>query len=171
MTIPMDDHGARDAPISLGATRAGALLYRVALDPSELPSVRARDLEAAWHGAREAAIASRTGASALAFRFAPRDGGPGTDLVLADVDALCWAASVDAHARLTTRFGLSVLLRLLGLVDLIARAGWAASLCVFRGDGADLDRRLLEAAARLPLTSDGRLDETGMRDAALAGSR
>ena len=90
--------------------------------------------------------------------------------MLADRDALTWAQAIDARFRLTTRVGLSILLRLLGLVDLLAHASWTASLCVFRRDGAELDQRLLDAAARLPLTSEGRLDETGMRTAATAAA-
>ena len=159
-----------DAPISLDLGPGGALLYRVALDPSRLPPVRTRDLQNAWHVAREAALAAsdRAGVPMRAFRFRAPGGGADTDLVLADEDALAWAAAIDARSRLTTRLGLSILLRLLGLVDLLAHAAWTAPLCVFRRDGADLDTRLLEAAARLPLTSEGRLDETGMRAAAAA---
>ena len=173
MGADMDDDAARPTPISLDRDAGGALLYRVALEPSELPPVRARDLERAWHVARAAALdaSARTSDPPVrAFRFRTPEGGPGTDLVLADRDALTWAQAIDARSRLTTRVGLSILLRLLGLVDLLAHASWTAPLCVFRRDGAVLDPRLLDAAARLPLTSDGRLDETGMRMAATAAA-
>ena len=169
----MDDDGARTAPIFLDRAEGGTLFYRVALDPSELPPVRPRDLETAWHVAREAALlaSDRTSPPPVrAFRFGGAAEGGGTDLVLADPDALTWAQALDARSRLTTRVGLSILLRLLGLVDLLAHASWTAPLCVFRRDGAALDPRLLAAAARLPLTSEGRLDETGMRAAASAAA-
>ena len=86
-----------------------------------------------------------------------------TDLLLADPDACAWADALDQRDGLATRSGLSLCLRLLGLVELIARAPWAAGFCALRADGAKLHPALLEAAGRLPLTRDGLLDETRLR--------
>ena len=67
------------------------------------------------------------------FRFRRPDGSY-TDLALADRDARCWAGAVDRTAGLTSSYGLSLCLRLLALVDLLARArgpsrcaGWSAT--------------------------------------------
>ncbi len=60
-------------------------------------------------------------------------------------------------------YGLSVCLRLLALVDLLARVRWADPLCRLQRDGADLHPVLLRAAATTPLTQDARFDETGFR--------
>jgi hypothetical protein len=54
-------------------------------------------------------------------------------------------------------------LRLLALVDLLARVRWADSLCVLQRDGAELHPSLLRAAATAPLTAEARFDETAFR--------
>jgi hypothetical protein len=146
--------------------RDGRLTYLVPVAPEELPPVRGRELQAAWDAAREAAIEAGldggAGAVVRAFRFCRQDGAE-TDLVLEDPDACAWAGAVDRRAGLATRSGLSVCLRLLGLVELIGRAGWTDAFCALRSDGAELHPALLEAAGRLPLTEDGLLDETRLR--------
>ena len=159
-----------DELISVGMSGDGALVYRVALAPSALPAVRRRDLEWAWSVARQSAIdcTDRRGAAAVRlFRF-ERDG-HATDLVLADADARLWADAIDRACGLGTRFGLSVCLRLLGLLDLIASERWATAFCLFRRDGADVHPALVDAAAHLPLTADGRLDQNGVQDAIRGG--
>jgi hypothetical protein len=60
-------------------------------------------------------------------------------------------------------YGLSVCLRLLALVELLARVRWADPLCQLQRDGAELHPVLLRAAASAPLTPDARFDETGFR--------
>jgi len=147
--------------ISVAETRDGCMTYLVTLGTEQLPAVAGRDLRAAWDAARDAAARDAWGV-ARAFRFQRQDG-EATDLVLADADACAWAGAIDARAGLATAHGLSLCLRLLALVELIATASWAAALCEFRRDGAALHPALLDAAGRLPLTSEGRLDETLMR--------
>jgi hypothetical protein len=139
----------------------GALTYLIALAPDALPPVRARDLAAAWDAARAAATAEAWGAPRF-FRFRRPDGSV-TDLALADPDAGCWAAAVDATVGLGTALGMSLCLRLLGLVDLLATARWAKPLVALRRDGAEIDPTLLQAAATLPLTHEARLDEIRVR--------
>ena len=68
-----------------------------------------------------------------------------------------------APSGLRNSYGLAVCLRLLALVDLLARARWADSLCLLRRDGAELHPSLLGAAASAPLTAEARFDETGFR--------
>ena len=104
--------------------------------------------------------------AARGFRFTLPEGGH-TDLLLADPDACCWAAAVDRTVGLHTRYGLSLCLRLLALVDLLARAGWTAGLFRLKRDGADIDWSLLRAAASAPMTREARFDEQRLR-AALA---
>ena len=123
--------------------------------------MRGRDLERAWYAAREAALA-QPGASTAVFRFRRADGSYG-DLALADRDACCWADAVDGTVGLRNSYGLALCLRLLALVDLLARARWADSLCRLERDGAELHPSLLGAAASTPLTAEARFDETGFR--------
>lgn len=91
-----------------------------------------------------------------------------TELALADPDACCWAAAVDATVGMHTGYGLSVCLRLLALVDLLARAHWARPLFRLTGTGAELDPALLRTAAITPLNPQARFDEAPFR-ALLAG--
>jgi hypothetical protein len=151
------------SPVRVGAAADGTLTYLVDLPPEALPAVRGRDLEQAWESARAAAGATIWGAARL-FRFR-RDDGSFTDLALADPDACCWAGAIEDSVGMGTSYGLSLCLRLLALVDLIARAPWAAALCVFgrRGRAAELHPALLRAAAQAPLTADARFDESGFR--------
>jgi hypothetical protein len=111
--------------------------------------------------AREAAIASVRGGT-RGFRFLRRDGTT-TDLALADPDASCWAAAVDETVGLGTCYGLSLCLRLLALVELLARSPWAGGFYRLERDGAELDRSLLQAAATTPLTAEARFDEAVFR--------
>jgi hypothetical protein len=135
----------------------GAVSYLITVPPEALPPVRPRDLAAAWEAARSAATAEAWGAPRF-FRFRRPDDSV-TDLALADPDASCWAAAVDGTVGLASTLGMSLCLRLLGLVDLLATAAWAKPLVCLRRDGAEIDPALLRAAATLPLTREARLDE------------
>ena len=123
--------------------------------------MRARDLDAAWQRARAAAIQEHWGDMRL-FRFR-RDDGQDLDLALADPDAACWAAAADRVATLASEYGLSLCLRLLALVALMARAGWAKSYFTLRRDGADIAPALLTAAATTALTRDALFDADALR--------
>jgi len=155
------DPSEHPASVHVGAGPDGSLTYLVDLPPEELPPVHRRDLERAWYAARDAALADRWGV-ARGFRFRREDGSY-SDLALADRDACCWAGAVDHTVGLRNSYGLSVCLRLLALVDLLARVRWADSLCLLQRDGAELHPMLLRAAATAPLTADARFDETGFR--------
>ncbi len=149
------------ASVHVGSRPDGSLTYLVAVPPEELPPVQRRDLERAWYAAREAALSQRWGVARF-FRFQHPDGSVG-DLALADPDARCWAGAVEGTIGLRNSYGLSVCLRLLALVDLLARARWADPLCQLQSDGAELHPSLLRAAASMPLGPDARFDETGFR--------
>jgi hypothetical protein len=139
----------------------GWLTYTVGCAPAALPPVSRRDLDAAWHAARQAALAGEWGAI-RGFSFAEPDGET-LDIALADRDACCWARAVDSRVGLQSRYGVSVLLRLLALVSLIASASWSRPLCRLSRDGADLDPSLLAAAASEPLNEAGQFDELAFR--------
>lgn len=159
------DESARQGPIRVATAPDGVRAYTSVVPPEALPSVRPRDLAAAWDAARERAMAhDAEGAwgEARFFRF-PRRDGPATELALADPDACCWAAAIEATTGLASLTGLSLCLRLLALVHLIADSGWSRAWVSFRRDGARLDPRLLEAAARVPLTAQGLLDPILLR--------
>ena len=84
-------------------------------------------------------------------------------LRLADRDALCWAGAVERVVGMGTSYGLSLCLRLLALVDLLAHARWAAGLFSLRRGQAELSPALLGAAAAAPLTAEARFDECRLR--------
>jgi hypothetical protein len=152
----------QSSSVRIGAGPDGSLTYFVELPPEDLPPVHRRDLERAWYAARDAALAERWGVARF-FRFQRPDGTYG-DLALGDRDACCWAGAVDGTVGLRNFYGLSVCLRLLALVDLLARVRWADSLCLLRRDGAELHPSLLRAAASAPLTAEARFDESGFRN-------
>lgn len=147
--------------VRVGAGPDGAFTYLVAMPPEALPAVHRRDIESAWNAAHGAAAASRWGA-ARAFRFRRGDGTV-TDLALEDDDARCWADAVDGTVGMGTSYGVSLCLRLLALVDLLARAAWTRGLYAVAHDGTEFHPALLEAAANEPLDSDARFDEQRFR--------
>ena len=147
--------------IRVGAGPDGSLTYLVELPPEALPPVGKRDLERAWHAARQAAIGQHWG-PVRGFRFNRPDGSH-TDLALADRDARCWAWAIDHLSGIGTSHGLSLCLRLLALVDLLAHARWLRPLFHLARDGAELHPAVLRTAATLPLTAEARFDETGFR--------
>jgi hypothetical protein len=153
--------GSSSGTIRVGGDPDGLLTYLIDLAPEALPSVCKRDLERAWYAARDAALAERQGA-VRGFRFKRPDGSH-TDLALADRDARCWVGAVDRSMGIANPTGLSLCLRLLALIDLLARAPWARSLFHLARDGAEFHPALLRAAASQPLTKDARFDEAGFR--------
>jgi hypothetical protein len=153
-----DMHGGT---IRVGGGPEGLVTYLIDLPPEELPSVCKRDLERAWYAAREAALAERQGA-VRGFRFNRPDGSH-TDLALADRDARCWVGAIDRTVGITTAPGMSLCLRLLALIDLLAHAPWARSLFHLARDGAEFHPALLRTAASQPLTREARFDEAGFR--------
>lgn len=158
-----------DSPrVRVAEAASGARTYLVDMAPEAMPPVRPRDLHAAWENARSAALAEHWGRPLL-LRFR-RPEGESTELALADADACCWAAAVDQTVGLGSAYGLSVCLRLLALVDVLARAAWAVPLVTLRRDGAAIDPGLLRAAARVPLTRDANFDATSLRSVMQAAS-
>ena len=151
--------------VTLGAIDGGAmdgvLTYLVDRPPEALPPVSSRDLLAAWETARDAAADACWGAARL-FRFRRGDGSF-TDLALADPDACCWASAVDGTTGMHSAYGLSLCLRLLALVDLLAHAAWTRGLVSLRPGGTDLHPALVRAAAHSPLTAEARFDEHSLR--------
>jgi len=137
------------------------LLYRVGVEPAAMPPVPVHALEAAWDAARTDSLSSAWGAQ-RSFRFQTRNGQM-ADFDLTDRDARCWAGAVDRVSRLSTLGGVSLCLRLLALVHLLATAPWAAPYLSPKRDGARLDRALMRAAARADLTDDARFDEVSFR--------
>lgn len=132
------------------------LLYRVTLPPEGMPPVPVRALEAALDAAR-AATFDDSDRRHRSFRFLGADGAV-ADFDIADRDARIWAAAVDRRTGLETLDGLSLCLRLLALVDLLATAPWA-SRYLSTGHGLRIGRHLLRAAARADLTEEARFDE------------
>ena len=142
--------------IDIAAT-GDTITYLIHDSPAALPPVSRRDLLAAWDTARQAALDASPSAEKRAFRFARPDGGV-TDLALADTDARCWADAIDMRLSLATAYGLSVCLRLLALIDLLAAAPWARGHIQIHRTGADLHPALLRLAAEAKLTDEAAFD-------------
>lgn len=137
----------------------------VPVAPEELPPVTPRDLVVAWNAA--------TVAAEIGFTLPPdehrgirfrRPDGTETRVIIADSDAHCWVGAVDRTVGLDTLHGLSVCLRLLGLIDLMATAAWTRAHFEVGGlDGPDIHPALLRVAATLPLSSEARFDDAAFR--------
>ncbi|TDH64137.1 hypothetical protein E2C06_01960 [Dankookia rubra] len=148
-------------PIRIARTHAGALTYAVPLPPERLPAVAPADLLAAWSLARRAAALELWGPPRL-LRF-DRPDGEATEIAIADADAGCWAEAIDEGYGLQTLPGLALCLRLLALVEILARVPALAPLFDVTPDGIELHPALLDAAATLPLDAGARFDETAIR--------
>jgi len=147
--------------VRVGAGPDGSLTYSIDIPPELLPPVLSRDLAHAWYAARDAAVAQTWGA-VRGFRFLRPDGSH-TDLALADRDARCWAGAVDGTIGMGSSYGLSLCLRLLALIDLLARVEWALPLLQLERSVAEPHPSLLRTAATAPLTPDARFDEVRFR--------
>lgn len=150
-----------DHRIQVAEDSSGALAYAVPCPPEALPAVAPSALLAAWDAARSGARAGTWGPPRhLLFRRA--DGGA-TRLAIADRDARAWAEAVDRGADLATLSGMSLCLRLLALVDGLARFAWLAGMFDVTPDGIDLHPALLRAAAAIPLDPTARFDAEALR--------
>lgn len=158
------DHSAPpQAPVRIVRDSHGSLTYLVDALPEELPPVRKRDVELAWESAHRAARDGHWGI-VRGFRF-QRLGTdvPPRDLLLADMSAASWAEAVDGLVGLRSLYGLSLCLRLLALVDLLARARWADGLYRMHRGEAEMDPALLRLAATARLTSQAGFDAAAFR--------
>jgi hypothetical protein len=153
-------HRPMSRPVEVGAAADGTLIYLIHFEPSELPAVRTRDILLAWDLAREAANRAIHG-TARAFRFRRADGG-WTDLALHQRDAACWAGAVDRAVGMETSYGLAVCLRLLALIDLLARSPWAHDMVDLSRE-AKLHPTLLRLAAEARLTDEAGFDSYGFQ--------
>ncbi len=135
----------------------GTALHLVAISADRLPRVEKRDLERVWETAHEAARAGQPGPR-RGFRFAG-----GTDVLVQDRDARAWASSIDVVAGLSTEHGVSLCLRLIGLVSLITEARWITPFVRIRHGKVALDATLLHAASMTRLTESGNLDADAIR--------
>ena len=146
----------------VGAGPDGSLTYLVGASPEEFAD---RCTAATWSapGTRRVTLPWHSAGASPASSASNATTAPYGDLALADRDACCWADAVDGTVGMRNSYGLSVCLRLLALVDLLARVRWADSLCLLQRDGAELHPSLLRAAASSPLTAEARFDETSFR--------
>ena len=150
-----------DPPIRVAEDALGRRAYAVPCPPESLPAVRPDALLAAWRAARAGAAAGRWGPPrTLMFR---RDTAEPTVIAIADRDARCWAEAVDRDADLGTLTGLALCLRLLALVEVLARADFLAGLFAVGEEGIELHPALLGAAAALPLDAAARFDAEALR--------
>ncbi len=155
-----------ETPVGVAAAADGTLLHALPLAPEALPPVEATALRSAWDAARRAAAAEAPGPPRALLFLGPD--GTRRDLLLADAEARCWALAVERLARLDTTAGVALLVRLLALVDLLARVRFLDPLFDVSAAGTVFHPSLLAAAARQPLDQAGRFDAAAWR-AAFAG--
>jgi hypothetical protein len=136
---------------------SGALRHELGVAPAALPAVPPAALEIAWEVAREGASAGQWGQPRLLV-FAD-----GQELALTDPDAAAWAEAMDRHAGLDSLHGVALCLRLLALVEAMARAEWLRGFFAIGQRGVEFHPLLLAAAARAPLDSTGRFEDSAMR--------
>lgn len=131
---------------------------------SALRAVAVPDLMEAWDAATAAALSGERASTdeVGGFVFALVGGGE-RRIVLSDPDALCWAAAVDRLFGLDSEQGVAICFRLLALIAALSAAEWAQHLLEADPEGGlALHPSLLRAAARLPLSDDGRFDLAAM---------
>jgi len=144
--------------IRVAGTETGALAYLVPLPPEELPAVSPGDLLHAWTVARRGAVLRQWGTPRF-LRFAARGEREPTEIAIADADASAWAEAIDQAFELESLRGLSLCLRLLALVEVLARAPRLEPFFDVTPAGVDLHPSLLGAAAAVPLDGAARFDE------------
>ena len=147
--------------IRVAQTETGALAYFVPVPPERLPAVSPGDLLRAWNVARHGAVQRQWGAPRF-LRFAQREDGAPTEIAIADPDAGAWTEAIDQAFGLHTLTGLSLCLRLLALVEVLARAARLEPFFDVTPSGVDLHPSLLAAAAAQPLDHEARLDEAAL---------
>ena len=145
--------------IRVAQTETGALAYFVPVPPESLPAVAPGDLLRAWNVARHGAVQRQWGSPRF-LRFARRGETDPTEIAIADPDAGAWTEAIDRAFGLDTLTGLSLCLRLLALVEVLARAARLEPFFDVTPAGVDLHPSLLAAAAALPLDQEARFDET-----------
>lgn len=116
-------------------------------------------MEAAWDAAQAGGAPAPP---VRKFCFVAPAGAP-VELVVADRDAAAWVAAVERRAGLSTPYGVSVCMRLLALVALMAQAEWAREWFGLGRGGAEIRPELLRAAALAQLEENGGFDETALR--------
>ncbi|AHJ62750.1 Hypothetical protein GbCGDNIH3_0922 [Granulibacter bethesdensis] len=146
----------KDRRIHVREDESGAHYYATDRMPPSLPPVPVRDLANAWDAARDAAAAQHWGPPRF-FRFAGTDDRP-VEMALTDGDARCWASAIDATTGLDTTRGMSLLIRLLALIDLMSRAPALRPYFSIQKGEVSLHPALLHLAATEILTDTAGFD-------------
>jgi len=135
------------------------------MGPEDLPPTSPIDLKRAWRaahmGAQAGLVMDPGDVEGVSFRHRSGDE---SRFLFADLDAACWAAAVDRAYGLDTINGVSLLFRLLALIEIMSEARWLQPFFSLGGkDGASLHPRLLAAAAAEPLTATARFEMTAFK--------
>lgn len=136
------------------------ILHHFDMRPEDLPPISPLDLRKAWRAAHEAAetglALEPSDMKGVSFRHSS---GPESRFLFSDLDAACWAAAIGRICDLRTVAGISLLFRLLALIELMSKADWLRPyFSLRRKDEAILAPALLAAAAREPLSSTAGFD-------------
>ncbi len=145
-------------PVETFSGPAGEIIHIVSQPPPALPDVARRDLELAWEAAGAAPIPAAT----RVFHFPNPPSAP-VELRVTDADAAAWVAALERERGISNLYNVSLCLRFLALVALMAQAGWAREWFALDRAGATLRPELLQAAALVRLNATGDFDETALR--------
>ncbi|MSO97937.1 MAG: hypothetical protein EXR11_06935 [Rhodospirillaceae bacterium] len=135
-------------------------LHDLDFGPEDLPPISPLDLRRAWRvahlGAEVGLIMAPGDVQGVSFRTAK---GLETKFMFVDMDAACWAASIDRSYDLRTARRVSLLFRLLALIEIMSQAEWLRPFFSLNSkDGATLHPNLLAAAATEPLSKSASFD-------------
>jgi len=146
-------------------------LHHLDFPPELLPPVAPSELVRAWKAAALGAkmeLELQSG-DIEGVAFATPTGE--VRFLFADLDASCWAAALDELYGLDTLRGVTVLFRLLALVEIMSRAEWLRPFFKIERDGeTDLDTNLIQAAAHQPLSGAAMFDTISFKSALNIGS-
>ncbi|MDX2142951.1 MAG: hypothetical protein SFV19_06330 [Rhodospirillaceae bacterium] len=135
-------------------------LHTLDFGPEDLPPVLPKDLRRSWHAAHVGAEVGLVMAPGDVEGVVFRRGGVGrgrgdeTRFLFSDLDGACWAAAVDRLYSLSSTQGISLLFRLLALIELMSDTPWLRPFfSLSRAEGAVLDAKLIAVAAAQPLSA------------------
>ena len=147
-------------------------LQRLSIGPEDLPPTSPLDRRRAWRaspmGAEVGLVMEPGDVEGICFRSKTS---AETKFMFADLDAACWAAAVDRAYGLETTNGVSLLFRLLALIEMMSEARWLQPFFSLSGkDGATLHPTLLSVAATERLSKTAAFDPQSFKVAMGLGS-
>jgi hypothetical protein len=127
-----------------------------------------RAWRAAHVGAAVGLVMAPGDVAGVVFRRKSRRGRRAEEIrfLFSDLDGACWAAAVDRQFGLDTIQGVSLLFRLLALIDLMTDTPWLRPFfSLSQADGAVIDGKLMTVAAAQPLSETAAFEAAAFKAA------